>query len=54
MLEMRNPYNNLAEILGKPERRWDMDIKEKGYEGVDWIHVVEVRDQWWVMNLLIP
>jgi hypothetical protein len=23
-----------------------MDLKEIGWEGVDWIHLPEVRDQW--------
>jgi hypothetical protein len=24
-----------------------MDIKEMGFEGVDWIHLAGDRDQWW-------
>jgi len=32
-------------------RRWEydirMDLKETGWEGVDWIHLIQDRDQWW-------
>jgi hypothetical protein len=36
-----------------------MNLRETGWEGVDWIHLAEERDQWWavvntVMNLQIP
>jgi hypothetical protein len=36
-----------------------MDVKEKGWEGVDWMHRVQDRDQWLavvntVMNLRVP
>ena len=34
--------------LGKPKRRWEnikMNIKETGYEYVDWIHVAQNRDR---------
>jgi hypothetical protein len=36
-----------------------MDLKEKGWEGVEWNHLAQDRDQWWnlentVMNLWIP
>jgi hypothetical protein len=53
---MRNAYNIL---LGKPEgkkpigrlrRRWEdnirMDLRETGWERVDWMHPVQDRDQW--------
>jgi hypothetical protein len=48
--------------LGRPRRRWvdiiKMDLKEIGWDGMDWIHLVQDRDQWWtlvdmVMNLRI-
>jgi hypothetical protein len=48
--------------LGKPRRRWEdnirMDLKEIGWEGVDWMHVAQDGDQWWalvnaVMNLRV-
>jgi hypothetical protein len=36
-----------------------MDLKEIGWESVDWIHVCEDKEQWWalvnpVMNLEVP
>jgi len=36
-----------------------MDLWEIGWEGVDWIHLVQDRDHWWavvntVMNLPVP
>jgi hypothetical protein len=35
-----------------------MDIREIGWEGVDWIHLAQDMDQWWavvktVMNLRV-
>jgi hypothetical protein len=35
------------------------DLREIGWEGVDWIHVIQDRDQWRaliniVMNLRVP
>jgi hypothetical protein len=39
--------------LGRSRRRWEnnirMDIREIGWEVVDWIHVGEDRDQWRVL-----
>jgi hypothetical protein len=63
---MRNAGNTLVEkpegkrTLGRPRRRWKdtirMDLREVGWEGVDWIHLIQDRDQWranvnTVMNL---
>jgi hypothetical protein len=36
-----------------------MDLREIEWKDMDWIHLAQVRDQWWalvnmVMNLLIP
>jgi hypothetical protein len=36
-----------------------MDHREIGWEGMDWIHLAQDRDQWWVvvnmvMNLQVP
>jgi hypothetical protein len=36
-----------------------MDLREIGWEVVDWMHLAQVRDQWWdlvntVMNLRVP
>jgi hypothetical protein len=49
--------------LGRPRGRWEdnirMDLREILWEGVDWIHLVQDRDQWralvnTVMNLRVP
>jgi hypothetical protein len=53
----RNAYRVL---VGKPEgrtpHRWneniEIDIREIGYVGMDWIHLVHDRDT--VMNLRVP
>jgi hypothetical protein len=48
--------------LGRPRRRWEdgmkMDIREIGWEGVEWIRLAQDRDRWravvnGVMNLRI-
>jgi len=36
-----------------------MDLRETGWEGVDWMHLAQNRDQWqelvnMVMNLWVP
>jgi hypothetical protein len=56
VVEMRNAYNILIgktkgkRPLGKPKRRWKynirMDIREIGWEIVDWMHLAQDRDQW--------
>jgi hypothetical protein len=69
MGEMRGAYNIMA---GKPERRrplgipslrWEdnikMDLRERGFGDVDWIHLVQDRDRWralvnTVMNFRVP
>jgi hypothetical protein len=65
---MRNVYNILVgkpegnRPLGRPRRRWEdnvrMDVREIGCKDVDWMHLVQDRDQWravvnTVMNLPI-
>jgi hypothetical protein len=49
--------------LGRPKRRWvdniKMDLREIGWDGMDWIDLVQNRDQWralvnTVMNLRVP
>jgi hypothetical protein len=50
--------------VGKPERRRPlnniiMDLREIGWDGMDWIDVAQDRDQWkalvnTVMNLRVP
>jgi len=44
--------------LGRPRRSWEDDIREIGWEGVDWMNLARDRDHWWalvdtVMNLWI-
>jgi hypothetical protein len=49
--------------LGRRRRRWvdnvKMDIRDIGWDGMDWIDVAQDRDQWralanTVMNLMVP
>jgi hypothetical protein len=49
--------------LGRPRRRWEynikMDLREIGWDGVDWMHRVQDTDKLWVLvhmviNLRIP
>jgi hypothetical protein len=68
MGEMRNAYSILVgkpegkRPLGRPRHRWEdikMDLRETGWEGVDWMQQVQDRDQWRsvlhrVMNLRVP
>jgi hypothetical protein len=69
MGEMINVYSTLVEkpemkrTLGTPRGRWEddirMDLREKEWEGVDWFHLAQDRDQWralviTVMNLRVP
>jgi hypothetical protein len=48
--------------LGRSRSRWKdnvrMDLMDIGWEGVDWMHLAEDRNQWWalvntVMNLQV-
>jgi hypothetical protein len=41
------------------EKSYIMDLRQVGWEDVDWMHLAEDRDQWWVlvntvMNLRVP
>jgi hypothetical protein len=55
MGEMRNTYKILVEkpegtrSFGGPKHRWEnnirMDLREIGWEGVNWIRVAHYRDQ---------
>jgi hypothetical protein len=69
MWVVRGAYNILVgrpegrRSLGRPRRRWEdnikMDLREIGFEGVDWIHWAQNRDRWralvnTVMNLRVP
>jgi hypothetical protein len=49
--------------LGRPRRSWvdsiEIDLREIGWDGVDWIDLVQDRDQWralvnMVMDLRVP
>jgi hypothetical protein len=49
--------------LGRSRRRWvdnnKMELREIGWDGTDWIDLVQDRDQWralvnTVMNLRVP
>jgi hypothetical protein len=65
----RNAYRILVgkpegkTLLGRPRRRWvgniKMDLRETGWDGIDWIDLAYYRDQWRVllstgMNLRVP
>jgi hypothetical protein len=67
--EKRNAYRILVGMpegkrpLGRPRRRWvdniKMDLREIGWDGIDWIDLAQNRDQWRalvnaVMNLRVP
>jgi hypothetical protein len=69
MGEMKNAYNILVEKpegkrpLGRHRRRWEYNIKiylgKIRWEGVDWIHLAQDRDQWravvnTVINTRVP
>jgi hypothetical protein len=55
MREMRNAYNILVRKrdgkrpLGRPRHRWEdsirIDLREIGWEGVDWLHLAQDRHQ---------
>jgi hypothetical protein len=60
MWEKRNAYRILVE---RPRRRWvdsiKMDLREIGWDGMDWIDLAQDRDQCralvhTVMNLRVP
>jgi hypothetical protein len=49
--------------LTRPRRRWEenirMDLSEVRWEGVDWMHLAQSRDQWravvnTIMNIRVP
>jgi hypothetical protein len=69
MGERRNAYRILVgkpegtRPLGRPRRWWvdniKMDLREIGWDGVDWIYKAQDRDQWrallnTVLNLRVP
>jgi hypothetical protein len=69
MGEMRNAYNILVgepegrRRIGRPKRRWEgnirIDLREIGWENMDWMHLVRDNDNWRalvnaVMKLRVP
>jgi hypothetical protein len=71
MGETRNAYRILVgkpegkRPLGRPRRRWvdnikkKMDLRDIGWDGMDWIELAQDRDQWrvlvnTVMNIRVP
>jgi hypothetical protein len=69
MEEVRGAYNILVgrpegrRPLGRHRNRWEdnikIDLREIGFEDVDWIHWAQDRDRWralvnTVMNLWVP
>jgi hypothetical protein len=49
--------------VGRRKRRWEdnirMDLRETGWQGVDWMHLAQDRNQWralmnTVINLRFP
>ena len=69
MVERRGVYRVLVgksegkRPLGRPERRWEDNIKENlqevGCRCMDWIELGQDKDWWWallnaVMNLRVP
>jgi hypothetical protein len=64
MGETRNAYKILVgktegnRLLGRLRRRWEdnirMNLREIWWEGVDWMHLVQDRDQWQdLVNMII-
>jgi hypothetical protein len=68
-VEKRNTYWILVgnpegkRPLRRPKRRWvdniKMDLREIGWDGIEWIDLAQDRDQWTalvntVMNLRVP
>jgi hypothetical protein len=69
MGEKRNAYGILVgkpegkRPLGRPRLRWlvnvKIDLRETGWDGMDWFDLAQERDQWralvnTVMNLRVP
>jgi hypothetical protein len=69
MGEKRNAYRIVVGMpeakipLGRPRRRWvdniKMDLREIGWDGMDWIDLAQNRDKWralvnTVMSLRVP
>jgi hypothetical protein len=57
MGKLRNAYIILVgkpqrkRPMGRHRRRWEdirLDLREKGWEDMDWIHLAQDRYQWWL------
>jgi hypothetical protein len=53
----------ISVLIGRPRRRWvdniKMDLREIGWDSVDWIDMAQDRDRWralvnTVINLRVP
>jgi len=40
-------------LLSIPRYKWEdnirLDLREKRWEGADWMHLAQDRNQWWVL-----
>jgi hypothetical protein len=64
MGEMRNAYRILVgkpkgkRPLGRPRHRWvdniEMDLRETGWDVVDWIDMAQDTDQWRALVNTVP
>jgi hypothetical protein len=69
IVEQRNAYRILVGklegkgSLGRPRCRWvdniEIDLRERGWDSMDWIDMAQDRDQWrallsTLMNLWVP
>jgi hypothetical protein len=63
--EKRNAYRILVgkpkgkRPLGRPRRRWEDNLRERGWDGMDWIDLTQDKGQWralvnMVMNIQVP
>jgi hypothetical protein len=46
-------------LLRRPRHRWEDNIRKIWWEGVEWMHLAQDKDQWWaivntVMKLHVP
>jgi len=61
--ERRNAYKILVckrerkRPLGRPRRRWEdnirVDLRQIGWDGVDWIRLAQDRIQWWAVVITV-
>jgi hypothetical protein len=63
MEEKRNAYRTFVgkpegkRPQGRPRRRWmdnvKMDLREIGWDGIDWIDLAQDRDQWMALGNMV-